>query len=458
MTGDTPHRRGPEFCNRTGPSLASCPNRTDDARMKIPIETYHLENGLRVILSEDHRQPVVAVNLWYDVGSRNERQGRTGFAHLFEHMMFQGSEHVPGTEHIAHIERVGGAMNGSTWLDRTNYFETVPADRLELALWLESDRMGFLLPAMTQEKLDNQRDVVKNERRWRVDNQPYGDWDERIQALVYPPDHPYHHSVIGSMADLDAATLDDVRDFFRTYYAPNNAVLTICGDFDPLRARELVERYFGAIPAGPEVPTLPGRTGIVTRLETPVRERIESAVGLPRVYAAFRIPPYGSDEFYAADVAAHVLAEGKSSRLYRSLVRERRVAQSVVAYAFPVVTGAAMIVMWATANPGVDPDTLEAALWGEIEEMGRGPSADEVDRAVTGIETRQRVALQQVGERADQLSMFATLFDDPDRINTELDAYRAVSVDRVREIVLGHLRKDASVVLSYVPTAAREAA
>jgi zinc protease len=167
--------------------------------MKIPIERHQLGNGLRVILSQDHSNPVVAVNLWYNVGSRNERPGRTGFAHLFEHMMFQGSANVPDTQHIAHIERAGGSMNGTTWLDRTNYFETLPANRLELGLWLESDRMGFLLPAMTQEKLDNQRDVVKNERLWRVDNQPYGDWDERLQSMVFPSDHPYHHSVIGSM-------------------------------------------------------------------------------------------------------------------------------------------------------------------------------------------------------------------------------------------------------------------
>jgi zinc protease len=202
---------------------------------------------------------VAAVNLWYGVGSRNERPGRTGLAHLFEHMMFQGSQNVPDTGHITHLQRVGGNVNGSTWLDRTNYYCTVPANRLELALWLESDRMGFFLPALTQEKLDNQREVVKNERRQRVDNQPYGDWDERIQRLLYPPDHPYHHSVIGSMDDLDAATLDDVRDFFRTYYAPNNAVLTLCGDFDHDEARRLVERYFGPIPHGPPVPPLPGR-------------------------------------------------------------------------------------------------------------------------------------------------------------------------------------------------------
>ena len=197
--------------------------------IQIPFEKYSLDNGLRVVLARDSRVPVVAVNLWYNVGSRNERPGRTGFAHLFEHMMFQGSEHVPELMHFSLIEKAGGSLNGSTWLDRTNYFETLPAHWLELGLWLEADRMGGLLPAMTQDKLDNQRDVVKNERRWRVDNQPYGDWDERIQAMMYPSDHPYHHSVIGSMEDLDAASLEDVGEFFRTYYAPNNAVLTLCG-------------------------------------------------------------------------------------------------------------------------------------------------------------------------------------------------------------------------------------
>jgi len=426
--------------------------------MIIPIERYTLPNGLRVILSEDHRQPVVAVNLWYNVGSRNERVGRTGFAHLFEHMMFQGSQNVPNTEHIAHIERVGGSMNGSTWLDRTNYFETVPANRLELALWLESDRMGFMLEALTQEKLDNQRSVVQNERRWRVDNQPYGDWDERIQSLVYPPDHPYHHSVIGSMADLDAATLDDVREFFRTYYAPNNAVLTLCGDFDAQQARDLVERYFGPIPRGPEIPPLPGTTAIPTRLEAPVRQEVEGAVALPRVYLAFRIPPYGEEEFHAGDVAAHVLATGKSSRLYRSLVRERRMAQSVVAFAFPIVTGAAMLVLWATASPGVEVAALETALWEELQGVGKAVSQEEVDRAVTGIEARQTLALQQVGERADQLSMFATLFDDPDRINRELEEYRAIRAESVARFAAEYLRPEAAVTLVYRPRAAQEAA
>ncbi|MBW3628529.1 MAG: insulinase family protein [Gemmatimonadetes bacterium] len=419
--------------------------------MAIPIERFDLANGLRVILSQDRRQPVVAVNLWYNVGSRNEREGRTGFAHLFEHMMFQGSEHVPDTEHIAHIERVGGSMNGSTWLDRTNYFETVPANGLELALWLEADRMGFLLPAMTQEKLDNQRSVVQNERRWRVDNQPYGDWDERIQALVYPPDHPYHHSVIGSMEDLDAATLDDVRAFFQTFYAPNNAVLTVCGDFETAGARELIERYFGDIPRGPDVPAVPGRTDIPDRLAEPVRHTVESDVALGRAYFAFRIPAYGRDGFVAADVAANLLASGKSSRLYRSLVRERRLAQSVVAYAFPVVTGAAMLVVWATANPGNELDVLERAVWEELESLGRAATAEEVERAVTGIESRQLIALQQVGERADQLSMFTTFFDEPERINTELDAYRELTPEQVRRFAAEYLRPESAVVLSYLP-------
>ncbi len=426
--------------------------------MKIPIEKHTLENGLRVILSEDHRQPVVCVNIWYNVGSRNEREGRTGFAHLFEHMMFQGSQNVPDTEHIAHIERAGGSMNGSTWLDRTNYFQTLPANRLELALWLESDRMGFLLPAMTQEKLDNQRSVVKNERRWRVDNQPYGDWDERIQAMVYPPEHPYHHSVIGSMEDLDAADLEDVEAFFRTFYAPNNAVLTICGDFERTDTLALVERYFGEIPSGPNVPPLPGTPGLPGRLDSEIRETVTSEVALPRVYLAFRIPAYGGSDFFAADVAATVLATGKSSRLYRSLVREKRLAQSVVAFAFPIVTGASMLVIWATANPGVEADALERAIWSELEELTREVSEPEVDRAVTGIESRQLIALQRVGERADQLSMFETLFGEPERINTELDEYCAVTAEQVRRFALEHLSRDAVAVLTYLPRATEVAA
>ena len=223
----------------------------------MPIDRHRLPNGLRIILSRDDRAPIVAVNLWYDVGSRHEKPGKTGFAHLFEHMMFQGSAHVAKGEHFSLLQSIGGSLNATTWLDRTNYFETVPSHELELALWLESDRLASLLSAMTQEKLDNQRDVVKNERRSSVDNQPYGTWDEKLQGLIYPDSHPYHHSTIGSMEDLGAASLADVRDFFASYYAPNNAVLTIAGDFDPPAALALVDKHFGPIKANPSIPPGP---------------------------------------------------------------------------------------------------------------------------------------------------------------------------------------------------------
>jgi predicted Zn-dependent peptidase len=421
--------------------------------MNIPIERFAIANGLRVVLSQDRSTPVVAVNLWYNVGSRNERPGRTGFAHLFEHMMFQGSQNVPDTQHIAHVEHVGGAVNGSTWLDRTNYYETVPAHQLELALWLESDRMGFLLPAMTQEKLDNQRDVVKNERRWRVDNRPYGDWDEKLQALVFPPDHAYHHSVIGSMADLDAASLDDVQEFFRTFYAPNNAVLAICGDFDSGAARVAVERYFGPIPHGPPLPPIPGPAFLPLPSGEEVRETVHAEVGLPRLYLAFRIPAYGTDHFYPLDVASHVLGHGKSSRLYRSLVREQRIAQDVAAFAFPLVHGAAMLVMWATVARGKNPAQVEAALLHEVAALAENAADQEVERAITGIDAHQTIGLQQVGERADQLAMFTTLWDDPDHINTELDRYRAVSAAAVRQAAARFFGSNNRVVLWYLPRA-----
>src|SRR3954463_10728890 len=228
--------------------------------MQIPIETFRLPNGLTVVLSEDHTAPIVAVNLWYHVGSANEGACRTALAHPFEHMLFPGSASVGANEHFELVQRAGGTLNGSTWLDRTNYFETVPSNQLELALWLEANRMGYLLPAMTQQKLDTQRDVVQNERRWSMDNQPYGTWWERLPALVYPPEHPFHHSLIGSMSDLDAASLDDIAHFFATYYTPDNAVLSIAGDFDPAETRALVTKHFGSIAAGRGKPPLPDLT------------------------------------------------------------------------------------------------------------------------------------------------------------------------------------------------------
>jgi zinc protease len=429
--------------------------------MKIPIERFTLDNGLRVVLSEDHANPVVGLNIWYNVGSRNERPGRTGLAHLFEHMMFQGSEHVSDTDHIAHVERAGGSLNGSTWLDRTNYYATVPAHHLELLLWLESDRMGFTLPALTQEKLDNQRDVVKNERRQRVDNQPYGDWDERLQMLLYPDDHPYHHAVIGSMDDLDAASLEDVRDFFRTYYAPNNAVLALCGDFDPAEARRLIERWFGPIERGPEVPPLPGRAVPEPfKVGREVRQRVEGDVPLPRVYFAFRIPPYGTHDYYVADVLSELLAGGKSARLYRELVRERRLARGITAFVLPIVTGASALMARGNVPEGGSAEALEKAMLGEFAKLAaEPPSAAEMERALTGLEARHVMDLQKVSERADQMAMLTTYFDDPALITTELDRYRAVTADDVRRVAAEYLAGDNRVVLTYHPApAAREVA
>jgi zinc protease len=421
-----------------------------DRSLDIEFEEYTLENGLRVVLAPDPAVGEVAVNLWYNVGSRNERAGRTGFAHLFEHMMFQGSQNVPEMAHFALIEQAGGSLNGSTWLDRTNYYETLPAHHLELGLWLESDRMGFLLPAMTQEKLDNQRDVVKNERRWRVDNQPYGDWDERLQAMMYPPDHPYHHSVIGSMEDLDAASLEDVQEFFRTYYAPNNAVLSLAGNMDPARARALVERYFGPIPRGADIPPLPGRTELPPTMGGEVRDRVEQDISLSRVYHAYRTPVYGSEEFYAGLVASYVLGSGRAALLYRTLIREQQLAQDVVAYSFPIVVGSSMLVLWATARPGVEVGRLDEAVSAQVAALAEVSDAD-VARALALLETARLHELETVGERADQLSMFATQFNDPGRINTELDRVRQVSVADVREFARRYLQPDNRAVLTYVP-------
>jgi predicted Zn-dependent peptidase len=418
--------------------------------MEIPFESYSLDNGLRVVLSPERRLPVVAVNLWYNVGSRNERPGRTGFAHLFEHMMFQGSENVPDNGHFAMIEKAGGTLNGSTWLDRTNYFETLPAHYLELGLWLEADRMGNLLPAMTQAKLDNQRDVVKNERRWRIDNQPYGDWDERIQEMMYPRDHPYHHSVIGSMADLDAASLEDVAEFFRTYYAPNNAVLTICGDYDREQAGLLVDRYFGRIPSGPPVPPIPGQGLLPAVLGGEVRQSVQQDISLSRLYLAYRTPAYGESGFYAAAVSAFILAWGKASLLYRNLVRRRAVLQDVTAYAFPVVVGASMLVLWTTARPGELPETIESEVFASVASL-KEVTPEDVERAKNLMESRQLSELQRADERADQLSMHTTLFGDPGRINTEMERIRRVSAEDIRAFAGDFLNEDNRAVLWYVP-------
>lgn len=419
--------------------------------MQLPIETFRLSNGLLVTLSRDNTAPIVAVNLWYHVGSGNEREGRTGFAHLFEHMLFQGSEHVGANEHFELVQRAGGTLNGSTWLERTNYFETVPSNQLELALWLEADRMGALLPAMTQQKLDTQRDVVKNERRWSVDNQPYGTWWEKLPALAFPSSHPFHHSLIGSMEDLSEASLEDVEQFFRTFYTPDNAVLSIAGDFDSVEARALVEKYFGSIPQGAGSPVLEN-VEVPERFGETLRLVVEDDISLPRLYMAFRSPVFGSAGYYTASVTGAILGMRQGSRLYQSLVRERQIAADASAFTFDLSKGSDLLVLDVTARPEISAERLESEAEREVDELiSSGVSDEELERAVALIQTDMITALQSASERADRLSMFATLLGDPRLLNEQADRYREVNVARVNEFARSRLGADNRAKLLYVP-------
>jgi len=432
-------------------SLATLYHRFLTDAVRIPVETFELPNGLFVTVSEDHTAPIVAVNLWYHVGSANERAGRTGFAHLFEHMLFQGSAHVGANEHFELIQRAGGVLNGSTWLDRTNYHETVPSNQLALALWLEADRMGQLLPAMTQEKLDTQRDVVKNERRWSVDNQPYGTAWEKLQELAFPPEHPFHHAIIGSMEDLSAASLEDLANFFAAYYTPDNAVLSIAGDVDLADARSAVEQYFGPIPRGVARPPLPA-VDVPSRFGTPRREVVPDDVRLPRLYLAFRTPVFGSDAYYLASVCGAVLGLRRGSRLYRTLVRERQSAADATAFTTDIAKGTDVLVADVTARPGVTAERLETDVLAVVDHLHRdGVTAAEVHRAVTLIETGYTTALQEAADRADKLSQFATYFRDPGLINAQVPRYRAVTAAQVTAFAREWLGEDNRGTLLYVP-------
>lgn len=420
--------------------------------ISIPCEEHRLENGLRIVLSPEPALPIVAVNLWYDVGSRNEGPGQTGLAHLFEHMMFQGSRHVAANQHFELLERVGGSANASTWFDRTNYYETLPSHHLEMALWLEADRMGWMLAALTAEKLENQRDVVRNERSQRYDNQPYGDWDERLLAMVYPPGHPYRHPVIGSLEDIGAFTLGDLESFLRAYYAPDNAVLTLCGGFDAARAHEWIERYFGDIPPGAGRRVIPGDASPERENPADSIQRVDADVPLTRVYAGMRVPTFDDPAFHAADVAGDILGRGRASRLHRSLVLERRLAKDVAAHVFPLMTGASMLLVQATGNVGVDPGELAAAVVEQIDGLA-AVSSREVARAAAMAETAILGQLEVVAQRADLLSQFATQFGDPDRVSTEIDRLRAVTPEAVRALVDERLGPEHQAILTYVPRA-----
>jgi zinc protease len=408
--------------------LVTVASRTPPA---LAIERHTLDNGLTVVLHRDAAIPLIAVNLWYHTGSKNERRGKTGFAHLFEHMLFQGSEHVAANEHFRLIQSVGGVANGSTWFDRTNYYETLPAASLELGLWLESDRMGFLLPGMTQEKLETQRSVVMNERRQRVDNQPYGRAGERLYELLFPADHPYSWPVIGTMDDIAAATLDDVREFFSTWYVPDNAVLTLAGDFEPAAALDLVERYFGEIPRGT---ARRERPDVSAQASGERFDAVEDRIQLPRLYLGWVLPPYGTRDWYAADLLSHVLAGGKASRLYRDLVHERELAQSINCYALPTeAVGSFHLV--ATARPGVSLETLGHAVDQHLTAAAAQPvPADELEKVRNRILTGYYSELQTLDRRADLLSQFTTFFDRPEDIAAEIATYQELDAGEIQAL------------------------
>lgn len=417
----------------------------------LKIEDYKLPNGLRVVLNEDHSAPLVAVNLWYHVGSKNERAGRTGFAHLFEHMLFSGSEHVGNNEHFRYVQSIGGVLNGTTFFDRTNYFETLPSNYLALGLWLESDRMGFFLPALTQEKLDIQREVVKEERRQRYDNVPYGTAFERLLHLAYDPGYSYHWPTIGSMEDLAAASLDDIREFFATWYRPDNAVLTLVGDFAPDEAKQLVGKYFGDIAPGREFP----RFNLQRKpMASERRETFPSIVQLPRIYRLYHLPKMGEPDWVAADMLSTILATDKASRLDRALVHEQQIAQDVAAYVLPTeATG--MLMMQATAKEGVDAGRLEEAMDAEIARIiSGGITDDELTRARTRAEVEYAHQIENYDSRADLIAMLTTFFGDPKRVHSWLDSYNRTTANDLANVARKYLVPENRVTSIFVPEAA----
>jgi len=425
--------------------------------LRVDYTRETLANGLNVIYHVDHSTPVAAVLLWYNVGSKMEQPGHTGFAHLFEHMMFKGSKNVADGQHWALLEAAGGRagndINGTTSWDRTNYFEQVPSNQLELALWLESDRMGTLTQTLTQAKLDNQREVVKNERRQSVDNQPYGTWLEKAGEAMFPEGHPYHHSVIGSMADLTAASVSDVQNFFKTYYAPNNAVLVIAGDIDVPQAKAMVQKYFVAIPRGPVAPKLASMR-LPENIGTEQRIVVQDALApAPRIFVAYRVPPAKDERSETVSLLGQIIGGGNSSRLDEALVRRQEIATSVSGFNLGLADGADMLVFIATGKPGGSPDSLEKAFLAEL----AGTSSftqSELDRArasqrfsfVDGLQTTGGF-----GGRADRLAEGWTFFHDPNHVNTVLADIDRVTLNGVNALARERLVPTNRVILVYVP-------
>jgi zinc protease len=425
-----------------------------DGKLKLPeikYETYTLPNGLKVITHEDHRLPLVAVDLWYHVGPLNEKPGRTGFAHLFEHMMFEGSEHVGEKAHIKDVDAAGAtSVNGTTDFDRTNYFETMPANQLELALWLESDRMGFLMEGLDRKLLQNQRDVVRNERR-QGEGRPYAAANEAVAHLLYPKDHPYYGDVIGSHADIEAARIADIRDFHQQFYTPNNASIAIAGDFDPVRLKELLTKYFGPIPAGPKVDPV---TVVTPPITAQKRETVTDTVRLPQLTIAWLTPAAYTPDSPSLQAAIFALGEGKVSRLGQALVYKTQVAQRVSCYNRPnKLNGSAECTV--TAKPGVKLEDLEKTVWSEIAKLqADGPTEEEVEAAKAGSLTRTITGLQTLGGFggiADTLNSFNQYTGDPGYLPKEIAAEQAVTVASAKAAAAKYLTQNSAVVVYCIP-------
>jgi zinc protease len=415
--------------------------------LSVPVETFTLKNGMRVIVHEDHNAPLVAVNIWYHVGSGREVKGRRGFAHLFEHMLFQGSEHVADDQHFAIVQEAGGTANGSTNSDRTNYFEMVPSNYLETALWLESDRMGFLLGSLTQQKLDNQRDVVKNERRQNYENRPYGMGSIRVGELLYPDEHPYHWPTIGYMEDLTAASVEDVKGFFSQWYGPANASLVVAGDVQPAEVKRLAEKYFGGLPAGPKPPAL---TPHPAALAADQRDVLEDQVTLPQLTLAWHTVPLWAPDDAALDVTADILGRGKASRLYQRMVYREQAAQSVGAFQVSRETAGSFQIT-AQAREGFTLAQMQSAIQEEVARLAsEGPTERELQRAKNGAEANAVQSLQTLLGKADRLNSYATFRGRPDLFEQDLERVRKVTSEDVRRVASTYLLKP-RVVLSIVP-------
>jgi len=410
-----------------------------------------LANGLRVIVSADHSVPVVTVNLWVNVGSRHEVEGRTGFAHLFEHLMFQGSRNVASGEHFSVLMAAGGRLNATTWFDRTNYFETVPRGAMDLALWMEADRHGHLLDAVNQENLDNQRDVVKEEKRQRYDNVPYGNALIDIYAAIFPKSHPYHHVTIGSMEDLDAASVQDVHDFFTRYYGPNNTVLTLVGDLTPDEGFASAERYFGPLAgtaAAPRDPVEP-----LAPLSEPLRDVHIEDVPSDRLHLAFRLPVDDTPEFFASSLAMDIIGGMATSRLYQRLVRREQIANSVSAHAMGLVDGVSLGFLAIDVADGCSADAVEAAVCEELVRFAAdGPSEVEMESAIAQTERGWLSSLASQEERADHICHHATLQGDTGYINTFLDRLGEVTALEVQKAAARWLMPESRAVVAYLKT------